>query len=225
MICFAHRGAMGYRPENTLSSFELALEMGAPWIELDVHSIKGELVVIHDDKLERTTNGKGRIRESTFEYVRSLDAGEGQQVPTLREVLDLVDRRAGINVELKGHDTAIPVSSLLNNAIDNGWDPEQFLVSSFSHEELGLADPTFHRGALFGRRSRGDKFQIARELDAFSINPALEIVDSYMVSEAHNIGLKVFVYTVNEPQDIERMRNMGVDGVFTNYPDRVLGTT
>ena len=113
LICFAHRGASGHEPENTLSAVEKAIELGADWIEVDVYAVKGELIIIHDERLERTTNGTGYVRDTSLAYLRSLDAGKGQCIPTLREVLDSVDRRAGINVELKGPNTAGLAVSLI----------------------------------------------------------------------------------------------------------------
>lgn len=220
-LCIGHRGAMGYRPENTLGSFELAVDMGCPWIELDVYRVGDHLVVIHDDELERTTNGHGRVTARTFDYLRGLDAGDGQQIPTLEEVIDLVDQRAGINVELKGENTAKPVSAMLNAYCQKGWSPEQFLLSSFRHGELARSDPAFPRGALFGKRGRKNYLEAANRLNAWSINLDLSLVGPGVVESAHGEGFKVLVYTVNEPDDIARMLDMGVDGVFTNYPDRV----
>ena len=97
-----HRGASGYEPENTLRSFEKALELGCSWIELDVHVVGDQLVVIHDDDLSRTTDGFGLVSTSSFNYLRSLNAGKGEQVPILQEVLDLVGQRCRVNIELKG---------------------------------------------------------------------------------------------------------------------------
>lgn len=222
MLCIGHRGAMGYKPENTLASFALALEMGCPWVELDVHLCDGEIVVIHDDSLDRTTNGKGRLASKRFPEIRSLDAGEGEKIPTLREVIDLVSGRAGINVELKGPGTAVAVSELLNGYCNEGARPADFLISSFDHKELARSDPRFQRGVLIGKRFRGNCFDVTTLLDAWSLNLDLEIVKAGTVDEAHRRGLKVFVYTVNAAKDIQRMRDLGVDGVFTNFPDRVL---
>ena len=89
LVCFAHRGASGHEPENTLSAVEKAIELGADWIEVDVHAVKGELIVVHDERLERTTNGgRGYVTEKPLAYLRSLDAGKGQRIPALREILD-----------------------------------------------------------------------------------------------------------------------------------------
>ena len=120
MICIGHRGACGYAPENTLAAFELAITMGCPWLELDVYAVEGELLVIHDDTLERTTNGKGQVMQTPLATLRSLDAGNGQQIPTLKEVIELVDHRAGINIELKGPHTAAPVCQLLHDYLAQG---------------------------------------------------------------------------------------------------------
>ena len=221
LLCIGHRGACGHEPENTLSSFNLAVAMGSPWIELDVYSVEGELLVIHDDSLERTTNGVGEVMASSLEYLRSLDAGGGQQIPSLREVTELVDQRCSINVELKGPDTALPVSRFLAGLCDEGWDSHAFLLSSFDHAELAKADPRFRRGALFNRASP-DYFTRTADLHAYSINLSSRLVSRELIDEAHSNGLKVYVYTVNEADEIRQMDMLGVDGVFSDFPDRVL---
>jgi glycerophosphoryl diester phosphodiesterase len=221
MICIGHRGASGYAPENTLAAFALAIEMGCSWVELDVYVVEGELLVIHDDTLERTTNGKGRVMDTSLGTLRALDAGTGQQIPTLSEVIELVDHRVGINIELKGPHTAAPVNALLAGYVDRGWRAEEFMISSFKHAELALTDPRYRRGALFSKTVK-DYFQRTRELGAFAFNLDIKLVTPQLVATAHDEGLLVYVYTVNKVADIDRMRAYGVDGVFSNYPDRVL---
>jgi glycerophosphoryl diester phosphodiesterase len=220
-ICIGHRGARGYRPENTLSSFEHAIVLGCPWVELDVYAVGSELIVIHDKTVDRTTNGSGLISEMTFEELRSLDAGDGQQIPTLDEVVALIDGRCSINVELKGADTAGPVNSALERYCGDGWAADQFLVSSFNHRELAKSDRTYRRGALFHKLT-DDWLDQALDLNAWSANFDYRDVDSELVNMAQKAGLKALVYTVNEPQDIRRMFDAGVDGIFSDYPDRVL---
>ncbi|MEX0942166.1 MAG: glycerophosphodiester phosphodiesterase family protein [Pseudomonadales bacterium] len=222
ILIIGHRGAMGYKPENTLASFELAIEMGCPWIELDVYIVDATLLVFHDETLERTTNGAGKLENHDLAYLRGLDAGDGEQIPTLGEVLDLVDGRVGVNIELKGAGTAGPVAALLDAYCEKGWHPEQFLISSFDHRELASTDPTYRRGALFGRRSRKDYFTAAEELGAWSINLDLALVKAETVRQAHEHGFRVLVYTVNQTKDLQAMIAMGVDGIFTNYPDKAL---
>ncbi len=221
MLAIGHRGACGYRPENTLASFRYAALLGCPWIELDVYFVQGQLIVIHDDDLARTTDGTGLVMDSSFDYLRSLDAGQGEQIPTLQEVLDLVDTGMNINVELKGPGTAEPVSELLSNACQREWHPDQFLISSFKHDELARANSEFRRGALFGQPA-ADIISRSMQLGAYSLNVSLRMVDPELVSLAHQAGLQIYVYTVNEPQDIEQLRSWGVDGVFSDFPDRVM---
>ena len=221
MICIGHRGASGHKPENTLSAFAHALELGCEWVELDVYHIEDELLVFHDDTLDRCTNGTGNISDQSLAYLRGLDAGQGQQIPTLREVAALIDRKASINVELKGPKTAAPVCSLLDELVSQGWHADQFLLSSFYHDELAKADPKYRRGVLFHKAR--DYFATTDTLGAWALNLSLKIVDADTVKRAHDRGLKVFVYTVNEPDDIDNMRTLGVDGLFSDYPDRVLG--
>ena len=216
-LCIGHRGASGHAPENTLKAFELAIKMGCLWIELDVYCVDGELVVIHDDDVDRTTNGSGAVMSLGFSALRQLDAGHGERIPTLQEVLDLCDRRIGVNVELKGPDTALPVSELLNSALKDGWHQDQFLLSSFNHKELTQADPNFNRGALFYKAA--DYVSRAQSLGAKTINLDHKLVDETIVIEAHDQALKVFVYTVNTRDEMQVLKDMGVVGVFTNFPD------
>ncbi|MBI3171625.1 MAG: hypothetical protein HYZ32_03420, partial [Hydrocarboniphaga effusa] len=136
-LIIAHRGASGHAPENTLKAFDKAIELGARWIELDVQLHGSSLLVFHDLRLERRTNGRGRVSERSLRYLRGLDAGGGQRIPLLNEALDLVARRARINIELKtGRGTARAVAELLKRYLKRGWRPDDFLVSSFVLPEL-----------------------------------------------------------------------------------------
>lgn len=223
MLNIGHRGAMGYAPENTLPSFEKALQMGVDWIELDVYAVEGELVVIHDDTLERTTNGSGRVMDQSLAYLRSLDAGHGARIPLLAEVFELVNQQVGINVELKGPDTAVPTIRFLEDQLKKGWPLNKILISSFDHAQLLTAkaeNPQFERAALYYNRPIDYNF-VTETLAAAAVNPWLGDVTAHLVNQAHQYDLQVYVFTVNDPADIRQMRKLGVDGVFTNYPDRV----
>jgi glycerophosphoryl diester phosphodiesterase len=137
LFCFGHRGARGHAPENTVCSVRKALELGADGVEVDVHFADGQLVVIHDDTLERTTNGQGRVAKKSFIYLRSLDAGSGERIPMLADIFNAVNRRAVINVELKGPHTAAPVAALIAEYVSrHGWSYDDFLVSSFDHARI-----------------------------------------------------------------------------------------
>lgn len=224
LLCIGHRGAMGHKPENTLASIYKALELGALYIEIDVQSVAGHLLVFHDTRLERTTNGSGYLRERPFDYIRSLDAGGGQKIPTLEEACAAVFSRACINIELKGTGTAAPVSELINELIRKGWNQDAILVSSFDHREL-LKIKRHLQNIKLGALIYGvpvDHARFAEDLGAFSVHPALDFVDQRFIDDAHYRNLKVFVYTVNHPEDIARSHQLGADGVFTSFPERVL---
>ena len=224
MLCIGHRGAMGYAPENTLESVKKALELNTPWIEVDVQFVDNHLIVFHDDRLERTTNGTGYLLDRAFSYLRSLDAGGGQQIPTLEEVLELVAGRAGINIEIKNPGATAPVVKLIQKKIGRHWDLSRFMVSSFFHREIKKVkalDDRILTGALIAGIPI-DETAFAHELGAYSVNQSREFINHSFVRDAHRRGLQVFVYTVDIFEDIQRMQQLGVDGVFCNYPDRVL---
>lgn len=221
-LCIGHRGAAGHAPENTLRSIALALSQGAPWVEVDVYAVENTLVVIHDDTLERTTNGSGAVMDTSLTVLRALDAGLGERIPTLDEVFDLCAGRAGVNIELKGPDTAAPVARFLADRLAAGWPRLGVLVSSFDLaqlETLRALAPDVPVAPLFGTLPE-DGIERALRLGATSINLPLKGIDDAQVEAIHAAGLRVFVYTVNAPEDLQRLRAMGVDGVFSDYPDR-----
>lgn len=220
-----HRGAMGYAPENTLKSFKKALELQVDAIELDVYVCKsGELVVIHDDKVDRTTNGTGYVVEKTLNELRKLDAGDGEKIPLLTEVLDLVDKNVRINIELKGTGTAKPVHAILENYVKNkSWKYDHFMISSFNHYELKTfkeLNSTIQIGALIAGIPIGFA-EFAQKIPADAVNVCIEFINKEFVADAHKRGLKVYVWTVNDYDDIARIKALNVDGIFSNFPDRL----
>ena len=227
MLCIGHRGAMGHEPENTLLSVQKAIALGVDAVEIDVYNLENNLIVIHDRNLSRTTNGKGYLDRSSFAYVRSLDAGKGERVPTLPEVFETVNRRALINIELKGDNTADPVVDLIQAYIKRGWEYTDFVVSSFNHYELNLVKQAC-RGITTGMLIYGlpwDYLSSALSLQASIVIPSLDYIHAVAIESIRQHGLQVWVYTVNRADDIEHMRGLGVDGIFTNYPERVLHNT
>ena len=226
MLIIGHRGASGTAPENTLASFEKAIRMGVKMIELDVHRCaSGELVVIHDEKINRTTTGKGFVAEKTLEELKRADAGEGEKIPALREVLNLVNRRAKINIELKGAGVAAPTAALLNEYRENhGWKAEDFCISSFDHQQLRQfreLDNATKTGILYDGKPHGF-VELSQLLHAASVNISLRTVNPQWVKMIHAGNLEVWVYTVNKLSDFNRLKQMGVDAVFTNYPEKFL---
>jgi glycerophosphoryl diester phosphodiesterase len=224
LFCFGHRGARGYEPENTLRSVRKALALGADGVEVDVYWVDEHLVVIHDDTLGRTTDGVGPVAEKSFGYLRSLDAGKGERIPTLSEVFDAVNRRAVINVELKGPGTAGPVVQLIKEYVrSHSWRYEDFLISSFDLARIEIARrllPDIRTGALI-EKVPSNLAAFAESLGAWSLHPSKRFVTPELVVDAHRRGLKVYVYTINRPAEIATVTALGVDGVFTDYPDRV----
>jgi glycerophosphoryl diester phosphodiesterase len=223
-LCIGHRGAAGHEPENTLRSVRRALEMGVDGVEIDVRLVHGELLVMHDAKLDRTTNGQGLLARKSLAVLRSLDAGKGEQIPTLREVIEAVKRRAFLNIELKGRRTAEPVCALIREFVhQRGWQYGDFLVSSFLRAELrAITDRQIPIGLLLTRPTRLYALS-ARRVRANAVNPAARFVTARFVADAHLRGWRVFPYTANAPAEIARLRKLGVDGVFTDFPERVIG--
>jgi glycerophosphoryl diester phosphodiesterase len=200
--------------------------MDVDMVELDVYECAShELVVMHDDTLERTTNGNGNVWEKNLYELKLLDAGKGQQIPTLAEVFDLVDKRVKINIELKGKNTAIPTAQLIYDYVDNkGWAFDDFYVSSFDYVELALFKQVCFEVTIGGLYEGTDAPLAAFKKDYSSywaIGISKNSLTQEYIDEAHHRNLKIYVYTVNDVDEIDRIKKMGVDGIFCNYPDRL----
>jgi glycerophosphoryl diester phosphodiesterase len=218
IVVIGHRGAAGLLPENTLSSFRQAYDCGVHAVELDVYVVEGELVVIHDDTVDRTTNGRGPVMGISLSELRRLDAGNGCQVPLLAEVVRDLPDGVGLNVEMKGPDTVVPVAAFL--AEHPGLD---VLVSSFRltelHEFRQLA-PDVRVAPLFNRW-RAHAWRTAEELGSWAINLSRRAATGPRLAEARRRGLKIFVYTVNDVEEAVRLVSQGATGIFTDFPDRI----
>lgn len=220
-----HRGAAGYREENTLSSFAEAIDLGADMIELDVQLLTDdELAVIHDDLLDRTTTATGLVSSLSSRELAKIRTKGGERVPLLHEVLTLVDGRLKINVELKGLGCTAAVAAQLAKAIDSGrFGLEDFLVSSFHWEELRAMRLLWGDLpiAILQEYREPTPWAVAEELGAVAVNPDRAFVTKAYVEEAHRRNLAVYPYTVNTPEDIADLKAMGIDGAFSDYPDRL----
>jgi len=224
MLCIGHRGARGLSPENTLASVELAITQGADAIEIDVREHDQQVIVFHDERVERTTNGQGYLTDFSVEQLRQLDAGSGQKIPTLPEVIQLINRRVPLNIELKDHQSVAPTLIIIEEFVARGWRYDDFVVSSFFHpllQWLKAKQPLIPIGAL----SAGvmtDLALFAQQLSAVSINLCHDSINQEIIDDAHQRGLKVYIYTVNEVHEFEKLRAMAVDGLFTDYPQRLI---
>lgn len=222
-LIIGHRGAMGYETENSLASVQKALELGVDMIEVDVFEIEsGEIVVFHDETVDRLTNGGGKIEGYNIFDLKQLTLEGGHKIPMLQDVLGLINHRVPLNIELKGSGMAERVHLVTSYYSENrGWSPDQFLISSFNWNELRdfrARDPKA-RIAVLTEGDPLDALEVAKELGAEAINPAYGKITLEKARAIHEAGFKIYVWTVNEPAQFEELKAMGVDGIFTNYPD------
>lgn len=225
-LVIGHRGAMGYETENTIASIEKAIELGVSMIEIDVLRIKsGEVMVFHDKRVDRLTNGAGEIEDYYMTDVLALNLVGGHKIPTLQKVLKAVDGRVKINIELKGKRTASKVDQIIRvYERREGYPLSNYVISSFDWEELG-AFRALNQEVDVAVLTDADPLQAiskAQELNAIAINPYYKNINAEIVEQIHNAGFKVYTYTVNEEADIASVKDMGVDGIFCDYPDRAL---
>jgi glycerophosphoryl diester phosphodiesterase len=247
-LVFAHRGGGGLIPENTLEAFQYSARMGVDVLELDIHSTSdGTLVVMHDAAVDRTTNGRGRVNELTLEAVKKLDAGyvfspdSGQTfpfrnrkitVPTLREIFDALPEMT-FNIEPKQHAPSIikPLCVLVRERkmID------KVIVGSFNQTTIDDFRRECPEVATSASPSEVTKFlalvkagltnSYSPPMQALQVPQnlgSLQVVSKEFVDTAHRRNLKVHVWTINETADMQRLIEMGVDGIMTDYPDRLL---
>lgn len=228
MLIIGHRGAAGLAPENTLAGFVRAVQLGVDGVELDVRMAGSEIVVLHDERVDRTTNGTGKVSEMSFAELRRLDAGAGQPIPTLTEVLDAVAGHVIVNIELKGPGTVEPVAGLVaNRASQRDGTVPTLLVSSFDHGELSRFHemlPDVPCALLAGRWSDGLR-SAATALDVWAVHLAQRTATEAHVAAVRSWGRRCLVYTVNDPAKARELSAMGVTGVFTDYPDRLVGNS
>lgn len=227
-----HRGAAGHAPENTLSSFKKALSLNVDMIELDVHLCRsGEVVVIHNKDTKKIDKKKGLIKNKTWAELQKIN------IPKLEEVLDLIKGRTRINIELKSPKTAQPVAEIINKYLNQkNWSCEKFLISSFNRRELKEIKqhlPQIKIGLLISHMGPVSFWinklplifnyylKTAERLNAFSLNIHRKLVTPKIIQVTQAQNIKAFIYTVNNPAEIRHLKEMGVDGIFSDYPDRL----
>jgi len=233
LLNIAHRGASAYAPENTLASIQKAMEMGADMIELDLHQTKdGVPVVLHDPSLWRTAGIRRNVGSLTLKEIKKLDVGswfnpkfKTQRIPTLQEILEMVQDRVVLNLELKQGTSPYP--KFTENIIHLLNEVHLFsktLISSFHHatiQKIRKEFPEAFLGYLSHREATSKIFSSAVDLKTYSLHIPFRKVTPALLEKSHSGGFRVFCYTVNNPDEMKRFLKMGVDGVFTNYPDRL----
>jgi len=225
-LVFGHRGAKGYVMENTIASIEYALNLGVNAIEIDVYRCaSGELVVFHDETLERVSTRVNRIEELSLAEIHLICLHGGYSIPTLKEVIDFISNRVVLNIELKGTDTAQEAFNCVEEACAKGvFNKENFIISSFHDEELRSyrkLDASIKIGVLT-RNDIEEDIQLAKELNAYSLHPYYKQVDLVLINRLHQMNFKVFAFTVNEVDEIQLFIQNEVDGIFCDYPDRAI---
>ena len=238
MVNVAHRGASGHAPENTMEAFQKGFEMKADYIEIDVQMTKdGELVVIHDTTVDRTTNGTGKVGDLTLEEIRQLDAGSwfseayaGEKVPTFEEVLAEFRGKVGILIELKAPELYPGVEEKIADALieRNMTIPNnnKIIIQSFNHESMKKSKellPNLSHGVLTGGSwadvTEEQLSQFAAYADYF--NPTMNIVTDELVSDVHEAGMDIYPYTSRSQEQALRLFDLNVDGIITDYPEHV----
>ncbi|HUJ84928.1 MAG TPA: glycerophosphodiester phosphodiesterase family protein [Candidatus Acidoferrales bacterium] len=217
MLRIGHRGARAYAPENTLTSFKKALEIGVDAIELDVRKTKdNQLVVIHDDNVKRTTNGDGLVCELTLKEIKGFSAEGGEKIPTLEEALDFLDNKVKVLVELKEEGIEKQVLSVIHER-----DLEKnVVITSFSEtalKEVRELNDKVETGLIYAKHK--NPLKAALDLKANYLVALYRFVHTANVEKAHENGLKVVVWTINNPEEVEAYIKKGVDGIASDKPD------
>jgi glycerophosphoryl diester phosphodiesterase len=219
LLRIGHRGARGYVLENTLLSFQKALELGCDGIELDIHLSKDKkLVVIHDDTVDRTTCDTGKVAEMTLLELQKLG------IPSLNDVLTLVDKRCFINIEIKANYLFEILNDLIVDAVLNKeWQYKQLFVSCFNHEVLHYMHK-LNKNLCIGvltETNIDEAIQTAQALNAYSVHPDYVLLDNTSCQKIKDAGFKVLPWTVNSLEDIEKMKKLQIDGIMSDFPDKI----
>lgn len=225
ILKIGHRGAKTYVAENTIASVEKALDLAVDAIEIDVHKCaSGELVVFHDFTLDRMTNGTGEVAKHTLRQLKKLKVNNQYEIPTLEEVLDAIDKKCLLNIELKGRNTATTTCKIIEDYIKTKhWNVDHFIISSFQHQELEMVYKLNNqlRLGVLTKASVLDAIDFAETINAYAIHPNVALVTKDNVSLAQNKGYKVLTWTVNDQSTIERVKTYQVDGIISDNPDMI----
>ncbi|WP_226662814.1 glycerophosphodiester phosphodiesterase [Microbulbifer aggregans] len=225
MFCFAHRGYPKRATENTLQAITHALEFDIDGVEIDVWNVGGELIVKHDRRLGRLLPGQELLTEIAPAALRNMLLPGGEQVPTLREVLELIGNNVQLNIELKGPNCAALAAQEIEAYVrDHGASYEQYILSSFDHRQIFECMhliPQVRRGVLIDGVPL-DLAACAEPLQAYSLHLSLDFACPEIIRDGHQRGLKSYVFTVNNPHDLQLVADMGADGVFTDEPRLIM---
>jgi len=225
MLKIGHRGAKGYEQENTFVSFQKALDMQVDGIELDVHlSADGEIIVIHDESIDRTTNGKGFVNALSLRELKAFRINGTYEIPTLAAIFDLVNQDCFINIELKSYEATDKVVSLIEKYVTKkGWKYNRFLVSSFDWnalQQVAFLNDKIPIGVLT-ETDLDLALAFAKFIQAKSIHPHFHLLTKENTAQMQEKGLQVFPWTINELEDIQKIKKFNVNGIITDFPNRI----
>lgn len=214
MQIIAHRGASFYEPENTLRAIKRAIEMKTDFVEVDVRRSKdGELIIMHDADINRTTNGNGFVKDKTLQELKKFDAGHGEEIPTLEDVIEIVKNKVGLVIEIKEPGTE---DKIVENINQNGI--KNVILTSFYHEiikNVSKLNSDLDTGIIFvGQPVNVHK--LVFDANANIIFPSYRYMNEEMVKQAKEHGITIYPWAIDDIEIFKKFAEMGVDGIITN---------
>ena len=226
-LSIGHRGAKGYVAENTYESISKAIELGVDGIEIDVFKCaSGELVLFHDKNLKELTSESGLIENLTTKQLEQFLVQGKYKIPTLTDVLKRIKKPLFVNIELKGLNIAQATSKIITDlSKSTSWSLENFIVSSFNWDELEqfrFIDKNTPVGVLVSKSmSMNEAIEFGKKINAQAIHPNFKLLNKKTIKKIKNNGFKIYTWTVNDKIDIDLMKELNVDGIISDYPDRI----
>ena len=227
ILRIGHRGSKGYVAENTLESINHAILLGVDGIEIDIFKcLSGELVLSHENDLKRLTGKSGQLEKLTLNELKKILVVGKYEIPTLTDVLRRIRTPLFVNIELKGLNTAQATSKIIADiSRSTSWSLEHFIVSSFNWDELELfrsIDKNTSVGVLVSKSmSINEAIEFGKKINAQAIHPNFKLLNDKAVKKIKNNGFKIYTWTVNNEDDINFMKKLEVDGIISDYPDRI----
>ena len=227
VLRIGHRGSKGYVAENTLESINNAISLGVNGIEIDIFKcLSGELVLSHENNLKRLTGKSGQLEKLTLNDLKDFLVAGKYKIPTLNDVLIKIESPLFVNIELKGSDTAGATSKIVADfSRKTSWTLDHFIVSSFNWNELEKfrsIDNNTPVGVLVNKSiSINEAIEFGKKINAQAIHPHYQLLDEITVKKIKNNGFKTYTWTVNNADDINFMKKIKVDGIISDYPDRI----
>ena len=227
VLRIGHRGSKGYVAENTLESINHAILLGVDGIEIDIFKcLSGELVLSHENDLKRLTGKSGQLEKLTLDELKKFLVIGKYKIPTLTDVLTRIEVPLFVNIELKGLNTARATSQIIADLSENtSWNLNSFIVSSFNWDELEQfrsIDKHTPVGVLVSKSmSINEAIEFGKKINAQAIHPNFKLLNDKAVKKIKNNGFKIYTWTVNDEDDISFMKKLKVDGIISDYPDRI----